>query len=238
MELRCFSRWHSGTRPPHGHGAIVTDKGGKRVQAVDPFGAKRTRVMYAAQAGKVARLQWLIARGARLELKDWEGRTALWWAIREGRVEAVRELLARGAAVNTADNDGATPLLIAIGKGHLEVVRELLARGAAVDTAGARTPLLKATPPSSSCSAPRWKLVYLYLYLRSFFRPPLPPTTPPPLLPRAPRPRRLTASSCPAPPQTPPPPPPPSPHPLYCNRTPASRRARTHESSESASTRS
>ena len=47
------------------HGAIVTDKGGKRVQAVDPFGAKRTRVMYAAQAGKVARLQWLIARGAR-----------------------------------------------------------------------------------------------------------------------------------------------------------------------------
>jgi hypothetical protein len=116
-------------------GAIVRDKDGNRVQAVDPFGAKRTRVMYAAQAGKVARLQWLIARGARLELKDWEGLTALSWASREGRVDTVRELLTRGAAVNTVDNYGRTPLFNASMQGHLEVVRELLVRGAAVDNA-------------------------------------------------------------------------------------------------------
>jgi hypothetical protein len=42
-----------------------------------PFSAGRTHVMYAAQAGDVARLTWLLARGARLELKDWKGRTAL-----------------------------------------------------------------------------------------------------------------------------------------------------------------
>jgi hypothetical protein len=106
-----------------------------RVRAVDPFGKKLTRVMYAAQAGDVARLRWLIARGARLELKDWGGRTALYWASSEGRAETVRELLQRGAVVDAAKNNGATPLFIASQEGHLEVVRELLARGAAVDAA-------------------------------------------------------------------------------------------------------
>ena len=116
-------------------GDEVKDDEGERVQAIDPYGKKRTRVMYAAQAGDVARLQWLIARGARLELKDWEGRTALYWASRARHVEVVRELLARGAVVDAAANDGATPLFIASENNHLEVVRELLARGAAVDAA-------------------------------------------------------------------------------------------------------
>ncbi len=55
-----------------------------------PFSAAHTHVMYAAQAGDVARLAWLLARGARLELKDWQGRTLL-WAARKGRVATVRE---------------------------------------------------------------------------------------------------------------------------------------------------
>ena len=117
------------------------------VRAVDPFGKKLTRVMYAAQAGDVARLRWLIARGARLELKDWKGRTALYWASRKGRVETVRELLLRGAVVDAAANDGDTPLFAASQNNHLEVVRELLARGAAVDAArnDGWTPLLMAS---------------------------------------------------------------------------------------------
>ena len=114
---------------------VEVRKDGKRVQAIDPYGKKRTRLMYAAQAGNVARLRWLIARGARLELKAWQGQTALYWASWEGRVEVVRELLARGAVVNAARNNGATPLYIASEKDHLDVVRELLARGAAVDAA-------------------------------------------------------------------------------------------------------
>ncbi len=97
-----------------------------------PCSAKRTRLMYVAQAGNVTRLRWLIARGARLELKDWKGRTALFWASWKGRLGAVRELLARGAAVDATINIGATSLFIASEKGHLEVVRELLARGAAM----------------------------------------------------------------------------------------------------------
>jgi hypothetical protein len=124
---------------PHG---CARQEGPARQYAEEPFGfelgpfsAGRTHVMYAAQAGDAARLRWLIARGARLELKDWKGRTALLWASEEGRVEAVRELLARGAAVGTANNDGCTPLYIASKWGHFVVVRELLAGGAAVDAA-------------------------------------------------------------------------------------------------------
>ncbi len=112
-----------------------------------PFSMARTHLMYVAQAGDVARLRWLLARGAKLELKDWKGWTALHWASAEGRAETVRELLARGAAVDPADDGGHTPLLNASSEGHLEVVRELLARGAAVDTAddGGHTPLLNAS---------------------------------------------------------------------------------------------
>jgi len=89
-------------------GGEVKDDKGARVQAIDPYGKKRTRLMYAAQAGDVARLRWLIARG-RMELKDWEGRTALYWASRARHVEVARELLARGAVVDAAENHGATP---------------------------------------------------------------------------------------------------------------------------------
>ena len=112
-----------------------------------PYSMARTRLMYAAQAGDAARLRWLIARGAKLELKDWKGRTALYCASQEGRVEAVRELLARGAAVDNATDDGSTPLYIASEEGHLDVVRELLARGAVVDTVrnNGWTPLLTAS---------------------------------------------------------------------------------------------
>jgi hypothetical protein len=95
--------------------------------------AKRTRLMYAAQAGSVARLRRLVAQGAQLELKDYAGRAALFFASQTGRVEAVRELLARGAAAGAADLDGITPLYVASLYGHVEVVRELLAQGAAAN---------------------------------------------------------------------------------------------------------
>ena len=142
-----IKRWKADGSPMwerDARGALVLDTNGGRVWAVDPFGAKRTRLMFAAQAGNVARLRRLLAQGARLELKDLAGRTALCWASSKGRVETARELLTRGASVDTANNSGAAPLYIAIEKGYLEVVRELLARGAAVNSAmnDGATPLL------------------------------------------------------------------------------------------------
>ncbi len=126
--------WDAVKDLPHG---CVRREGPAPQRATEPFGferpALRTHVMYAAQAGDVARLRWLLARGARLELKDWVGRTALFWASQEGHVEVVRELLARGAAVDAADNGGTAPLFIASQNGHLEVVRALMEEGASVN---------------------------------------------------------------------------------------------------------
>ena len=148
--------WDAVKDLPHG---CARREGPAPQGATGPFGferpALRTHVMYAAQAGDAVRLRWLIARGARLELKDWRGRTALYWASQEGRVDAVRELLARGAAVDTADNDGATPLYTASRKGHLEMVRELLARGAAVDIARSD----RATPLFIACQKGHLEIV-------------------------------------------------------------------------------
>ena len=122
---------------------------------------KRTRLMYAAETGDVGRLRWLLARGARLELKDGVGWTALDHAFRSrhvasmrellargamikgiahtlhiacvtGALDEVREQLARGAAVNDRMDGGWSPLLIACENGHFELVRELLSRGADV----------------------------------------------------------------------------------------------------------
>ena len=126
------------------HGTLRREGPAKRFyptfsREAGPYSMARTRLMYAAQAGDAARLRWLLARGSRLELKDWAGRMALSWASGRasgaGSLEVVRELLARGAAVGAADDNGTAPLHYASAAGHLEVVRELLARGAMVNAA-------------------------------------------------------------------------------------------------------
>jgi ankyrin repeat protein len=109
---------------------------------------KRTRLMYAAAVGDVARLRWLLARGAHVENADAHGRTALYWAAAEGRVPTICELLAltmpRVATANVAasSSEGWTPLHAASSGGHVEAVEVLLERGAAVDA----TTLLGKTP--------------------------------------------------------------------------------------------
>ena len=62
--------WDAVKDLPHGR---ARQEGPSVQGATEPFGfdlgprsAKRTRVMFAAQKGDVQRLQWLIARGARL----------------------------------------------------------------------------------------------------------------------------------------------------------------------------
>ncbi len=121
-----------------------------RAQAVDPFGKKRTRLMYAAQKGDLSRLKWLLARGARVQLKDWQGFTALHWACQAGRLDTAMELLARGARAEV--DGGLTPLLIASYTGRVEVVRELLKRGA---------PLHAALLPGAAPSAERPPAAYV-----------------------------------------------------------------------------
>jgi ankyrin repeat protein len=101
---------------------------------------RRTRLMSASADGDVARVRFLLARGAALELKNVDGDTALNLAAYWGHLDVVRELLspagrAVGADVNTQSTEGDTVLYGASQEGHALVVRELLARGALVDAA-------------------------------------------------------------------------------------------------------
>ena len=58
----------------------------------------RTRLMYAAKTGDMARLRWLVARGAQLEKVDSMNNTALWWACLKGCDDAAALLVQLGAA--------------------------------------------------------------------------------------------------------------------------------------------
>ena len=96
----------------------------------------RTRLMYAAKVGDVARARFLLAQGAVAGESDALGITALMWASSQGRLEIVRCLVGHGADVNAAmTNDGMTALMWACEKGHLEIVRCLIGHGANVNAA-------------------------------------------------------------------------------------------------------
>jgi len=89
-------------------------------------------LLRAADAGDVARVKQLIARGANVNTRDQHGRTPLIQAASAGRQETVRMLLDAGANPNLQTADGATALSLAAAH-HLEIVRMLLDAGADVD---------------------------------------------------------------------------------------------------------
>jgi ankyrin repeat protein len=88
----------------------------------------RTCLMACSYNGDLARVRWLLDRGAKLNsAKTASGHTSLNMACEKGHLEVLQELLRRGADVNAARaGDGATSLMMACHFGHLEVVRELL----------------------------------------------------------------------------------------------------------------
>ena len=93
---------------------------------------KRTRLVWAASNGHLARVRELCDWRADIEAADKDGCTPLSWASVLGHLDIVRELLARGANVNAVSisNNGFTPLMWSSSWGRVEVVRVLLAAGA------------------------------------------------------------------------------------------------------------
>jgi ankyrin repeat protein len=93
---------------------------------------RRTVLMHASARGDVARVSWLLARGAPRDAQNADGWTALFYASSSGHADAVRALVAGGAGVHVTAIDGATPLILASFSGTLDAVRALLAAGASV----------------------------------------------------------------------------------------------------------
>ena len=84
----------------------------------------------AAKRGDITAVNALLAKGAEVNAKDKDGRTALMYAAGNGHTETVETLLAKGAEVNAEDKGGRTALMYATWKGHTKIVRLLKQAGA------------------------------------------------------------------------------------------------------------
>lgn len=75
-------------------------------------------------------LAFLLAKGAKPDIRDNEGNTPLLISAQLGFVEGIQTLLAEGAGVNVANARGETPLILAVHNRDIASVRALLAGGA------------------------------------------------------------------------------------------------------------
>lgn len=67
-----------------------------------------------AFAGHTNNVEYLLARGAQINVRDINGRTALRYAVHRGHEEACSILLKRGAAIGIEDDNGLTPIELAL----------------------------------------------------------------------------------------------------------------------------
>ena len=115
-----------------------------------------TALMWAASVsgpfgtGQIEIVNLLLDRGAAIDARDIQGRTALLGACDrqfESSAPLVQLLLKKGASIEVADLSGNTPLLAAARLGHVDTLKVLLEAGAntaAVDGKGATAAMLAA----------------------------------------------------------------------------------------------
>ena len=78
----------------------------------------------------VEEIKELLKKGADLEAKDGDGRTALMWAAMSGELDVVKYLIDNGVDLEAKDGDGRTALMWAAMSGELDVVKYLIDNGA------------------------------------------------------------------------------------------------------------
>lgn len=89
-------------------------------------------------------LDILLAKGAKVDIKDNDGFTSLHLAAEKGDLEIFDKILTKDATIiNAQTQNGATPLHYAAMRGHLEILMRLLAKGAKVNLkdVNGKTPL-------------------------------------------------------------------------------------------------
>jgi 26S proteasome non-ATPase regulatory subunit 10 len=103
----------------------------RSVNAVDAD--TRTPLHWAASAGHLDIVTYLLENGAEVDKTDDGGWTALHIAVSAGQEEVVNELVGAGADVNRKNDKGITPLYYAASKSRIEIGRLLVSRGADIN---------------------------------------------------------------------------------------------------------
>jgi ankyrin repeat protein len=101
-----------------------------RAPATDPIHREFRRAVREGQG--IARLRYLLDRGADIDSRDGINRTPLYHAAFKGDHEAVQLLLQNGADMNAQDDIVGTPICVAALKAHEKVVEVLLEHNASV----------------------------------------------------------------------------------------------------------
>lgn len=88
-----------------------------------------TAIALAAWRGRQAAVDWLLARGARLNpgRRQW---SALHYAVFAGHADMVDYLIERGADINALSTNGSSVLMMAIYEGREDLARRLIDKGA------------------------------------------------------------------------------------------------------------
>jgi ankyrin repeat protein len=113
-------------------------------QALDDV--KNVPLHYSAYYGALKVTQFLVEKGADVNIKDVGGVTPLSMAAYGNHTAVARFLVKNGADVNIRDEDGGTPLLNAAYNNNFELVKFLVEHGADVNikTVDGQTPLINA----------------------------------------------------------------------------------------------
>ncbi|XP_067391664.1 CARD- and ANK-domain containing inflammasome adapter protein-like [Emydura macquarii macquarii] len=88
--------------------------------------SNETRLHIAAANGHVAIIEYLINKGAKLDVKDKKGRTPLHRAAEKGQDDAVKVLLKAGAYIYGLDKEAKSPLHLAAQNHHTHILKRIL----------------------------------------------------------------------------------------------------------------
>ncbi len=105
------------------------------VNQKDPKGLSPLYFAISPDKTHTAIAEFLIEKGAEVNIKNSIGIAVLHLAAHNGSLEIVRKLLKKGANANITDRKGTTPLHLAADHGHLEVAITLIENGALVSYA-------------------------------------------------------------------------------------------------------
>uniref|UniRef100_A0A5F8GSC1 Ankyrin repeat and SOCS box protein 1 n=1 Tax=Monodelphis domestica TaxID=13616 RepID=A0A5F8GSC1_MONDO len=122
-----------------------------------------TPLRIAATAGHGNCVDFLIQKGAEIDLVDVKGQTALYVAVVNGHLECAQILLEAGADPNGSRHHRSTPVYHASRVGRADILKELIRYGADVDVSHALAPGMP--PPSRRLTS----LVVCPLYISAAY---------------------------------------------------------------------